>query len=117
MNHTKLIVWKTSMELLVKTYDYTSKMPKKEQFGFVSQMNRAALSIPSNIAEGAARHTTKDYIRFLHTALGSAAELETQYIASQMIKISTKDKLYQEKIASVMRLLRGQIKSLKLKIQ
>jgi len=117
MYHTQLEVWKTSMELLVMTYEFTAKMPKQEQYGFVSQMNRAALSVPSNISEGAARNSTKDYVRFLYMALGSIAELETQYIASQMINIIEEDVPYKNKIDHVSRLLLAQLKALKLKLQ
>ena len=80
MHHTELSVWKNSMELIVLTYEFTSKLPKHELYGFVSQMNRAALSIPSNIAEGSSRRSEKDYYRFLEIALGSCFELETQII-------------------------------------
>jgi len=104
------------MELIVLTYEFTSKLPKHELYGFVSQMNRAALSIPSNIAEGAARSSTKDYIRFLYNALGSATELETQYLATQLLKLNTEDRALIEKIVTVLRLLLGQIKSLKAKL-
>jgi len=116
MNHKELTVWKVSMELLVSTYNFTSTLPTNEKYRFVSQMNRAALSIPSNIAEGAARGTTKDYIRFLYTAISSATELETQYIATQMIPIAKENLQYEDKIISVIKLLYKQIQSLKRKI-
>lgn len=116
MHHTELSVWKNSMELVALTYEYTSKLPKHERFGFTSQMNRTALSVPSNIAEGAARSSTKDYIRFLYNALGSATELETQYLATILLKINSEDKIFKEKITSVLKLLLGQIKSLKAKL-
>ena len=107
MNHKNLTVWKTAIELLVSTYELTSQMPKSEQFGFVSQMNRAALSIPSNIAEGAARSSTKDYIRFLYQSLGSASELETQYLACQLLNLTEENPEYLDKIDHVLRMLKA----------
>ena len=116
MIHAELTVWKESLNLLVKTYQFTEKLPRNEKYGFIDQMNKAALSIPSNIAEGAARGSTKDYIRFLHTSFGSAAELETQYYASQSMQIIGKEAHYLEQVVLVMKLLSGQIRSLKRKL-
>jgi four helix bundle protein len=78
MDHKDLDVWKKSMNLVVLIYDITSKFPSDERFGLTSQMRRAAVSIPSNIAEGAARKGDKEFIQFLMIALGSLSELETQ---------------------------------------
>jgi len=75
------------MEILKQTYVVTSTLPSQEKFGLVSQMNRAAVSIPSNVAEGASRSTQKDFRRFLEIALGSAFELETQLIAVQELNL------------------------------
>ena len=77
------------MQLVVAVYQLTSKLPASEQYGLSSQMNRAVVSIPSNIAEGYRRKSRKDYIRFLSIANGSAAELETQV---EIIKILPKMK-------------------------
>lgn len=77
-SHKELVVWQKSMELVVLTYRATADFPKEEQYGLVSQIRRAAVSIPSNIAEGQYRGTRKDYVQFLRIAYGSAAELETQ---------------------------------------
>ena len=87
--YKKLTVWKRSMQLVVAVYQLTSKLPASEQYGLSSQMNRAGVSIPSNIAEGYRRKSRKDYIRFLSIANGSAAELETQV---EIIKILPKMK-------------------------
>jgi len=73
--------------LAVIIYRLTNNYPKKELYGLVSQINRCAVSIPSNIAEGYGRKSTKEYIQFLHIALGSSRELETQLIISKEVKI------------------------------
>lgn len=76
--HKNLEAWKVSMDLVEEVYKLTSALPQEEKFGLVSQMRRAAVSVPSNIAEGAANRTTGQFINFLTTALGSLAELDTQ---------------------------------------
>ncbi len=81
-NYKNLIVWQKSINLVKLIYKLTEKFPAEEKFGLTSQMRRAVVSIPSNIAEGQARRTTKDYIRFVSTSEGSLAELETQLIIS-----------------------------------
>jgi four helix bundle protein len=81
--HHQLTVWRRSIEAVKQVYLITSTFPSEEKFGLVSQMRRAAVSIPSNIAEGAARNTPKEFDNFLHIAQGSTAELETQIIISQ----------------------------------
>jgi four helix bundle protein len=76
--HKKLDVWRHSMELAQRIYRITSEFPADEKFGLVSQMRRAAVSIPSNIAEGAARQGKKEFRNFLGIARGSLSELDTQ---------------------------------------
>ncbi|MBF0598339.1 four helix bundle protein [Faecalibacter rhinopitheci] len=78
--HKDLNVWKNSVDLVTNIYKETQSFPKEELYGLTSQIRRSAVSIPSNIAEGAARHSNKEYIQFLYIALGSLAELETQLI-------------------------------------
>jgi len=77
-SHKQLIVWQKAMDLVVAVYEMTEKLPSSEKYGLVSQMRRAAVSIPSNIAEGRRRGTRKDYTQFILIAYGSGAELETQ---------------------------------------
>jgi len=84
--HKDLDVWKLGIDLVEKIYQISSKFPSKEKFGLSSQIQRSAVSIPSNIAEGAARNSKKDYIRFLYISLGSLSELETQLIIAERIK-------------------------------
>jgi len=81
-NYKELIVWQKSILFVKQIYALTGSFPSEEKFGLVSQLRRAAVSIPSNIAEGQARRTTGDYIRFVSTAEGSLAETETQLIIS-----------------------------------
>jgi four helix bundle protein len=77
-NHRDLVVWQKSMELVEEVYRLTNFLPKEEIFGVTNQLRRAAFSIPSNIAEGNARNSSKEYARFLSIARGSKAETETQ---------------------------------------
>lgn len=85
MNYKDLEAWKKSVNLVVKIYDLTKTFPKVEVYGLTSQMCRAAISIPSNIAEGCSRFSDKDTLRFLDISLGSVAELETQLIISEKL--------------------------------
>jgi four helix bundle protein len=75
-----LLVWQKGMALVKQIYKLTGIFPSEEKFGLISQMRRAAVSIPSNIAEGQARHRTGEFIQFISNAEGSVAELETQLI-------------------------------------
>jgi four helix bundle protein len=79
-SYRDLIVWQRSIQLVKKVYEITRTFPSDERFGLVSQMRRAAVSIPSNIAEGQARRTPGEFIQFLSHAEGSTAELDTQFL-------------------------------------
>lgn len=81
-DYRALVVWQKSIVLVKMVYQLTDSFPKDERFGLTSQMRRAAVSIPSNIAEGQARRTTGDYVRFVSNAEGSLAELDTQLTIS-----------------------------------
>lgn len=76
--HRNLDVWKRSLQLAKSIYETTQNFPNNEQYGIVAQMRRAAMSIASNIAEGAARNSKKEFLQFLNVAQGSASELDTQ---------------------------------------
>ena len=78
----ELVIWQKAMELVKAVYILTAKFPSEEKFGLIAQMRRAAVSIPSNIAEGQARRGTREFLNFLSHASGSAAELETQLLLS-----------------------------------
>ena len=76
--HKKLDAWTSAIDLAQLAYQTADRFPLKEQYGLSSQIRRAAVSIPSNIAEGAARHSKKEFLQFLHIAKGSLSELDTQ---------------------------------------
>lgn len=78
--YQRLVVWQKSMDLVSDIYQTTEAIPDIERFGLTAQMRRAAVSIPSNIAEGAGRNSDKDFVRFLNIAGGSLQELETQLL-------------------------------------
>ena len=109
-----LKVWNLGKKLVLDVYVLSKRFPKHEIFGLTSQMRRAGISIPSNIAEGFNRHYKKEYIRFLYLALGSCAELETQTeIAFELLYMSDRDKeKLLEDIAHESRMLRALIKKL-----
>ena len=84
--HRKLDVWKKTMEFVRDVYKATHTFPKSEIYGLASQMRRAAVSIPSNVAEGAARKGNREFRQFLNIAQGSISELDTQIELSLMLK-------------------------------
>jgi four helix bundle protein len=83
--HEKLDVWNKSMDLVVSIYKHTEVLPAHERYGLTSQIRRAAVSIPANIAEGAARHSSKEFAHFLSNAQGSASELETELLIAHRL--------------------------------
>lgn len=87
-SYEDLIVWNKAVDLAYQTYQLTSNFPKNELFGLTSQMRRAAISMPSNIAEGCERKYYQDLKRFLFIALGSAGELKTQIIIAERLKLA-----------------------------
>jgi four helix bundle protein len=118
-NYRDLKVWQKSYQLCLDIYKMTKRFPKEEKYGLTSQIRRAALSVPSNIAEGYGRKTTPDYIRSLYIAYGSNCELETQVLLSGdlgYMKAEEFNKL-QAGIGEVERMLKALIESLKEKVQ
>ena len=107
MNHKNLDVWIKSMDLVETIYKLTQTFPDAEKFGLTSQMRRSAVSIPSNIAEGSARKGDKELIHFLHIALGSLSELETQYEIAIRINYTIKEESLENQINDVKKLLLG----------
>jgi len=84
--YQKLLVWQEAMDLVAGVYRVTERLPVTERFGLCQQLRRAAVSIPSNIAEGAGRHSDKEFIRFLNIANGSLLEAETQLLIALQLK-------------------------------
>jgi four helix bundle protein len=113
-NYKDLQVWQKAYQLCLKVYKATRDFPKYELYGITSQMRRAGVSIPSNIAEGYGRKTTKEYVQSLYIAYGSLCELETQVLLSGDLEYSSKDKndILLSEIGSVERMLKALIKSL-----
>ena len=117
--HKKLDVWNRAISFVTRIYDVTRDYPREELYGIVSQMRRAALSIPCNISEGAARQSTKDYIRFLYISLGSASELDVQITVSRNLNYLS-DNMFCEISAEneeISKMLMGLIKSLKVHLK
>jgi four helix bundle protein len=113
-SYKDLTVWQKSIELVLCIYTLTEDFPKQEQYGLMSQMRRASVSIPSNIAEGSKRGSRKDYKKFIRNSFGSGAELETQLILAQKLDFCTNRDLEntQELLDSIMKMLNSLIKSL-----
>lgn len=83
--HKRLEAWRKAMDLVIEIYQVTARFPSTERFGLTSQIQRAAVSIPSNIAEGAARGSNRGFLNALHIARGSLNELDTQLIIAQRL--------------------------------
>jgi four helix bundle protein len=114
MTHKDLDVWKMGIDLVEKIYRITERFPKEEQFGLTSQLRRAVVSIPSNIAEGAARSSKREYVQYLYISLGSLAEAETQLIIANRLQYQT-DQDIMENIEHIRRKLLNFIKYIKSK--
>ena len=113
--HKKLDAWKEAIELTVEIYRLTEELPEQEKFGLVAQMRRCAVSIASNIAEGAARNTNKEFNRFLFNARGSLSELDTQVILCKRLGYFSQDDLdlLDEDMERESKLINGLIKFLR----
>ena len=112
-----LIAWQKSMELVRMIYRTTKSMPPSEQFGLTNQMRRAAVSIPSNIAEGYARQSTIDYIRFLKHSRGSLAEVSTQVELAISLELIPSNPSLIDLLNEVDRILQALIRSLEQKLK
>jgi len=115
MNHKDLDVWKGGIGLVTDIYKLSNILPDIEKYGMASQMRRAAISIPANIAEGAGRNSDKEFVQFLYISLGSLEELETLIIIGLNLKYfnTPGTKILIEKIVHIRKLLIGLIKYLK----
>jgi four helix bundle protein len=116
--HKKLEAWKRSFNLVKEIYQLTNEFPREEKFGIISQMRRCAVSIPSNIAEGAARNTNKEFLNFLHISLGSLSELDTLISLSKELNFISEEQELEllDKINIIGKLIFGLIKPIRIKI-
>src|SRR5262245_41264185 len=115
MNFKDLIVWQKSIELAKIIYNITAQFPKSETYGLSSQMQRSAVSIPSNIAEGHGRHNKREYYQCLGIAYGSCSELETQIIISKSIYSNIEYSKAESILLEVQKMLGTMIVSLRAK--
>jgi four helix bundle protein len=116
-NYKELNVWQKTYQLCLNIYKVTKDFPNDERYGLTSQIRRAAVSVPSNIAEGYGRKTIREYIQALYIAYGSNCELETQILLSGDLDYigAEKSAQLQSQIGDVERMLKGLIKSLESK--
>jgi four helix bundle protein len=112
-DYKELEVWKKGILIVLAIYKTIQKFPKDELYALSDQIKRAAVSIPSNIAEGASRNTTKEFIQFLYIALGSASELETQIIVAEKLGYITDEEKLLSDITIIRKMLNALISSLK----
>jgi four helix bundle protein len=110
--HRDLVAWQEAMHLAKAIYELTATFPKEELYGLTSQMRRAAVSIPSNIAEGAGRSGNKEFKQFLMIARGSLSELETQLILAQELGFAENATRQIESIQKLFRILGGLLRSI-----
>ena len=109
--HHDLLAWQEAIKLVKVTYTLTQAFPREEQFGLTAQMRRAAISVPSNIAEGAARYSTKEFSHFLILARGSLSELDTQLVIARELAYVVESADMEAVMDHVFRLLAGLITS------
>lgn len=112
--HERLEVWQTAVDLVIDIYDQTHKFPFEERFGLTSQMRKAAVSVPANIAEGGGRRSSKEFVHFLSNAQGSASELSTELVIAKKLGY-IQEEVYmaiQQKLDSVGRMIVGLSRSL-----
>ena len=118
-SYRELQVWRLSMALAKDIYEVTKRFPDDERFGLISQLRRAAVSIPSNIAEGQARYSQREFLRFLSNARGSLAEVETQLLLSTELGYVPEEEMNKlsRKTAEVGRLLNGLYSAIQLRTE
>ena len=118
-SYRDLVAWQRARELVKEVYLLTAGFPAGERFGLVGQMDRAAVSIPSNIAEGYGRSTTQDYLRFLRIARGSAYELETQLVLATDLGLcgGARPARVAELLQEVIRVLQGLVAALERRVE
>jgi four helix bundle protein len=110
--HHELVAWQVAVELVSDIYKLSASFPHTEQYGLTSQLRRAAISVPSNIAEGAARTSKKEFLHFLSVARGSLSEIDTQLTIAKRLGLISDDTQIQESLDRVFGLIGGLIRSL-----
>jgi four helix bundle protein len=116
LSYRDLNVWQNGLNLVEDVYKITANFPKEEKYGLTSQLRRCSVSIPSNIAEGFIRKSTKEYIQFLYISLDSLGELDTQMEIAVRLSFIERQKEFKEKSLLVRKQLYGLVKSLKNKV-
>ena len=116
LSYRDLDVWKNAMNLVEEVYGISANFPSAEKYGLTSQIRRCAVSIPSNIAEGFMRKSTKEYIQFLYISFGSLGELDTQLEISNRLKYSSSQENLNAQTLIIRKQLYGLVKSLKNKL-
>ncbi|MDX1652602.1 MAG: four helix bundle protein [Brumimicrobium sp.] len=116
MTHKDLNIYKLSIDLVTDIYKLSEQFPESEGFGLTAQIRRAAVSVPSNIAEGSGRNSTKDFLRFLHIASGSLSEVDTQIEIAQRLGYVSNTEEIKNKITSLQKMLYRLKQSLKNKL-
>lgn len=115
-NFREIKIWQEALVIVKEVYAFTSNLPKEEKYGITSQINRSAVSIPSNIAEGSGRTSNKEFIRFLEIAISSSYELETQLILAQdLFNLSTNELI--EKLHALQNRIGGFTRQIKERIE
>ena len=119
LDYRELEVWQKAMDLVKMVYRHTAGFPREEMFGLTNQLRRASVSIPSNVAEGQGRRTTKEFLYHLSVARGSILEVQTQVEIARRLLYLTEDqgKELDQQIIMVIRLLNGLMNALDRKLQ
>ncbi|HKZ78070.1 MAG TPA: four helix bundle protein [Pyrinomonadaceae bacterium] len=116
--HEKLKLWKKAIDFVVRLYALTNSFPKEEKFGLTSQLRRAAVSVPANIAEGAGRQSDKEFLYFLSNAQGSASELATELLIARRLGYLTRREFAEanEELDHIGRMIVGLAQSVKIRV-
>lgn len=115
MMHTDLKVYQKSLDFVISIYQITADFPSEEKYGLTSQLRRAAVSIPTNIAEGVSKNSTKEYIRFLYISLGSISEIECLLEISNRLIYCTSTSILTHDLTLIKKMLIKLIASLKMR--
>jgi four helix bundle protein len=116
-NHRELVAWQEAVLLVELVYRETSRFPREELYGLAAQLRRSAVSIPSNIAEGAGRNTSKELVQYLGIANGSRSELDTQLVIAQRLELIESSSPVFEQLERVGRLLTALRRSVQARVE